>query len=400
MRIGIYVDVAMEADPSGIGYHVVNLVRSLGRVDDENEYLLYYRRNPLGRDRRAVLFVAGGAHVRLRPVRFPGRWAEDHPSIWWNYYLPNVVRRDRVDVFHGPNHLLPAIPTRRAVVTIHDLAYFKMELYGEEMTAALRSWTMAALERAGRVIAISENTRADIESLGVDPAKIRLIYAGGHIVPEQEIAYDRRVELRRAFNLPDRYLLFVGTLGVRKNLPLLLRAFAALKRAGGLNHGLVVVGKRDSASEQVDALIRELGIEGDVIVTGYVDAWQLPLFYKMADLFVLPTFYEGFTLVTLEAMAYGVPVIATDTSSIREGTGDAAMLVPVDDVDRLADGIQTVLTDEGRRREMIERGRVQAGRFSWERCARETLDLYRELQEERRQPDEHRRVATASGRRS
>lgn len=381
MRIGIYVDVATEKDPSGIGYHVVNLVRSLAKVDDRNDYILYYRRNLIGRDSRDFPFRAEASNVRERPIRFPKRWINDHPSVWWDRLLPAIARRDRVDVFHGPNHFLPAIPPRRTVVTIHDLAYFKMDLYGTSVTAALRSWTMKALERAGRVIAISENTRADIESLGVSPEKIRLVYGGGHVVPDEAIAYDRRDEVTRAFNLPQRYILFVGTLGVRKNLPFLIRGFAELKRRYGLPHGMVIVGKRDSSSGEIDELVRELGLEREVVVTGYVDAWQLPLFYKMADLFVLPTLYEGFTLVTLEAMAYGIPVIATETSSIREGTGDAAWLVPVDDVDRLATAMHSVLTDDELRQSMTERGLDRSRRFTWERCARETLDVYRELAE-------------------
>src|SRR5438270_9648939 len=118
--------------------------------------------------------------------------------------------------------------------------------------------------------------------------------------------------------------------------------------------------------EEMDQLIRELGIGEDVIIPGWVEAWQVPLFYKMADLFVLPTLYEGFTLVTLEAMAYGIPVIATDTSSIREGTGDAAVLVPVNDDEALARALHTVLTDDAVRQQLIARGREQAKKFTWE----------------------------------
>src|SRR3954452_23854337 len=207
MRIGVYADVATEKDPGGVGYHVVELLRGLAQIDRRNEYLLYYRRDVLGPGDRSHPFPRS-PNFRERPVRFPRAWPNDHPTLWWEHYLPRLIRRDRVDVFHGPTHFLPAIPSGRTVVTIHDLAFFKMEIYTPGITAALRHWTMRALERAGRVIAISENTRSDIEALGIDPAKIRLIYGGGHVVPEEQIDYGRRDELRRAFHLPDRYILF------------------------------------------------------------------------------------------------------------------------------------------------------------------------------------------------
>jgi glycosyltransferase involved in cell wall biosynthesis len=378
MRIGIYVDVAKEEELRGVGLHVVNLVEQLGRLDRENDYLLYYHRGLL-QPKTIFRHCPPQSNFRLRPVRFPIRWLNRHPRLWWKYYLPLVAAADRVDIFHGPNHFLPALPSRKTVVTIHDVAAFKLDLYGAEFTQAFRHWTMQALEAAGRVIAISQNTRADVEALGVDPNKIRVIYGGGHIVPEGEIAYHRRDELRRQFNLPESYILFVGTLAQRKNVPFLLRSYAQLKKTRQIPHGLVLAGKKFLAFDQIEQLIRELEIERDVIITGYVDAWQIPLLYKMADLFVLPTLYEGFGLILLEAMAYGVPVISTDTSCIREVVGEAGLIVPVDDVPALAQAMLRVLTDAGLRQSLVQRGTVQAQQFTWERCARETLALYQEL---------------------
>jgi glycosyltransferase involved in cell wall biosynthesis len=378
MRIGIYVEVARGDKPTGIGLHVRNLVNALAELDRDNEYLLYYVGGLWGRE-ESFGFAPLPANFRLRPVRFPRSWPTEHPSIWWKWYLPRVLRRDRIDVFHGPNHYLPRVDGCKTVVTIHDLAYFRMNLYTERANNALKQWTRNALDWAGAVIALSENTRRDVEDLQVPSERIRVIYGGGQIVPEDKIRYDRRDELKKTIKLPEKFILFVGTLLPRKNVPFLLRAYARLKQEKHLPHGLVLAGARSSASEEIDALIQELGIASDVIVTGYVDDWQMPLLYKMADLFVLPTLYEGFTLVTLEAMAYGTPVIATDTSSIREGVGDAAMLVEVNDVPGLATAMSTALTDGTLRRTLVERGRERARMFTWERCAQQTLELYREL---------------------
>jgi glycosyltransferase involved in cell wall biosynthesis len=390
MRIGIYVDVAKEEELRGVGLHVVHLVEQLSRLDRDNEYLLYYQCG-LFQSKNIFRHCPPQPNFRRRPVRLPDRWTGDHPTLWWQYYLPLVIAADRLDVFHGPSHFLPRIPSHKSVVSIHDVAPFKMELYSPGHTEAFRIWTMRALQAAGRVIALSKNTQADLEVLGVDPNKIRVIYGGGNIVPEEQIAYPRREELRQQFQLPEHYILFVGTLGLRKNIPFLLRSFAQLKKAGKIPHSLVLAGKKYLAFEEIEVLVRELGIERDVIITGYVDAWQVPLLYKMADLFVLPTLYEGFTLVTLEAMAYGVPLISTDTSSIREGVGDAAVLVPVDDVDALAQAMYSVLTDVELQRTLKERGVLQAQKFSWETCARETLALYQELYDSTPQSGSRRR---------
>jgi glycosyltransferase involved in cell wall biosynthesis len=398
MRIGIYVDVAKADQPSGIGYHILHLLRALSDLDQANEYYLYYQCG-LWQNKNVFPHCPRQLNFRCRPVRAPASCAEEHPTLWWNYYLPFLLKVDGIDVFHGPSHMLPAISRKKTVLTIHDIAHFSKELYSPEMSRAIRHWTKLSLERAGRVIALSENTRRDLEGIGVESERLRVIYGGGNVVAESQIPLARADEVRRAYGLPERYVLFVGTINPRKNVPFLLRSFAQLKRDRSIPHSLVLVGKKDSASDEVECLIRELGIESDVRITGYVEEWQVPLFYKMADLFVLPTLYEGFTLVTLEAMAYGVPVVATDTSSIREGVGDAALLVQLEDVDGLAQAIRTALIDPCLRRRLIERGKVQSQQFTWERCARQTLDLYQELYKETQCPiaSPSEQVPTACG---
>jgi glycosyltransferase involved in cell wall biosynthesis len=380
LRIGIYVDVAKDQRPTGIGLHVRNLVQALADLDEDNEYLLYYQRGLLERF-DAYPHRPEKPNFRLRPIRFPKSWQVNHPSLWWKMYLPRILRRDGVDIFHGPNHFLPNFDRHKSIVTIHDLAYFHMSVHGPGLDDDLRTSTRHALDQAAAVIALSENTRQDLEALGVEPHRIRVIYGGGHVVPESQIQYSRSDGLRRDRKLPDHYILFVGTLQPRKNVPLLLRSFATLKKATNLPHALVLAGHRDSAASEIDALIQELGIAGDVIITGYVETWELPLLYKLADLFVLPTLYEGFTLVTLEAMAYGVPVIATDTSSIREGVGEAALLVPSNDVEAMSRAMNTALTDSDLRQRLIQRGKTQSQRFTWEQCAQDTCALYKEVHE-------------------
>jgi glycosyltransferase involved in cell wall biosynthesis len=230
------------------------------------------------------------------------------------------------------------------------------------------------------VIALSENTRRDVEKCGVAPEKIHVIYGGGDVKAEREIAWGRVEELRRERKLPEEFFLYVGAIQPRKNVPLLVRAFAEARRGHGLRQELVLAGPQGAATDEVLKIAGELGIEGQVHLLGYVDDWELPLLYKQATAFVLPTLYEGFTLVTLEAMAYGTPVIVTDTSSIREGVGEAALLVQPNDVLVMADAMNRVVRDSDLRTSCIERGKERAAAFTWEKSAEKTLELYRQVE--------------------
>jgi glycosyltransferase involved in cell wall biosynthesis len=378
LKIGIYADTGKETHLRGVGFHIVNLLRELSRLDQRNRYYLYYQRSPLHGDPAPAHFPATD-NFHHRPIKFPQTWINNHPRLWWDYWLPLQIKRDCLDVFHGPNHFLPLLRGSTAVMTIHDIAYFHLDhLYQPEMTNALRVWTAKSLQRATRVIALSQNTAADLEKLGVERDRMRVVYGGGNIIPDEQIQLDKADEVRRKYRLPDHYILYVGTLHPRKNVPFLLRAFAELKRIGSLPHQLVLVGLRGTGAADVLQNIDDLSLNSDVVITGYVADWEVPLLYQMADVFVLPTLYEGFTLVTLEAMHYGVPVISTDTSSIREGVGDAGVLVGVDDVPALVQALTKVLSDEPYRAELIRRGKIQSQKFTWQECARQTLAVYHE----------------------
>lgn len=380
MRVGIYVDVARSESPTGIGRHILHLLDALAEIDQETEYLLYYPDRMLGKS-SGFSHLPDTGNFRNRPVRCPANWHEQRPRIWWNHLLPGVLRRDCVDVFHGPNHFLPRFERQRNVVTIHDLAYFHMTVHGESMDAIMRDWTRHALENAGQAIALSENTKNDIVDLGFPAEQTHVIYGGGNLVPDDEIQFDRVAEMRKALNLPDQFILFLGALQPRKNVPFLVRGYAELVSRGDVAQDLVLAGPKNSATEAIEQLATEMGIRDRVHLTGYLDSWQIPLLYKEADLFVLPTRYEGFTLVTIESMGYGTPVVATNSSSIREGTGDAALLVDVDDVRQLADAMQRGLNDAALRERLIEDGKARSTLFTWKRNAEQTLALYRMMAE-------------------
>jgi len=187
----------------------------------------------------------------------------------------------------------------------------------------------------------------------------------------------RLAEVRRRDGLRGPYILFVGNLEPRKNLVRLIEAFGRLKARHTLPHQLIVAGKRGWLYRSIFEAVERLGLRDDVIFTGYVPAEDLPALYAMADLFAFPSLYEGFGLPVLEAMACGTPVLTARTGSLPEVAGEAAWYVDPLDVEALADGMARILTDPGTRADLVDRGLLQAKRFTWAKTAAATLDIYR-----------------------
>jgi glycosyltransferase involved in cell wall biosynthesis len=235
--------------------------------------------------------------------------------------------------------------------------------------------------QADLVIVPSETTKADVvDQLQIDPGRIAVIPWGcdERFQPQEDPT--RLALVRRKYRLPGRYVLFVGTLEPRKNLTTLLKAYAML-RAGGQDEDakLVVVGRKGWLYDEVFETVRALALHRDVLFTDFVDDADLPDLYRGASLFVLPSFYEGFGLPILEAMASGVPVIASNTSSMPEVAGEAALLIDPRNPQAMAEAMAGVLADEQLRKTMTQRGLARAQCFTWESVAQKTLALYAAL---------------------
>jgi glycosyltransferase involved in cell wall biosynthesis len=183
--------------------------------------------------------------------------------------------------------------------------------------------------------------------------------------------------IKQKYHLPDRFILFVGTLEPRKNIIRLLEAYARIKDK--LPHKLVIAGTKGWLYQPIFEAVKRLSLRNNVIFLGYVDDGNLPALYNLADLFVYPSIYEGFGLPVLEAMACGIPVITSNVSSLPEVAGDAAVLVDPYNVKELAGAMKHVLTNASLRKQVINKGFQQAKNFSWKKCARETLKVYEEV---------------------
>ena len=299
--------------------------------------------------------------------------------------VPAALRRLRIDVFHGMDHVgIPLVGrTGKYVVTIYDVIPL---ILPETFTPRHRTIVRFALARirreAERVIVPSHATKRDVvRHVGLPEDRV-VVTPGGcesRFRPVHSEGALRRVAAR--YGLPSRYVLAVGTLEPRKNLTALLEAFARLRRGRALDPRLRVVlaGARGWLDEPIFRTVRALGLERAVHFPGFIDDDDLPAVYSGAALFVFPSLYEGFGLPPLEAMACGVPVVTSNVSSMPEVAGDAAVLVDPRDVDGLASAIARVLGDAALRASLRAAGIARARQFSWETTARRTLDAYAAL---------------------
>jgi glycosyltransferase involved in cell wall biosynthesis len=284
-----------------------------------------------------------------------------------------------VRLFHATEHLLPKLSRARSVFTLHDTAYIHQPQYHLPRNRIyLRLMMPRFLARSDAVITVSEHTRRDAERWYRLPAsRLHVIPEGveDHFQPLQDAAALSAVRTR--YHLPQRFILFVGTIEPRKNLVTLLEAYAALRssrRHGGV--GLVIAGGKGWLYREFFERLRALGLENEVILTGYVPEADLPELINCAEVFAFPSSFEGFGLPPLEAMACGVPVICSNAASLPEVVGEAGLLLPPYDAAGWTEALGRVLDDATLRADLRVRGLARARLYTWEAAARQTLAVY------------------------
>lgn len=302
-------------------------------------------------------------------------------AVWMQLQLPRVLRRLRPDVVHFTNGMVPIACPVPSVVTIHDMSLTMYPSFHPMRRVLLnRPFVNLAARRADAIITVSESARRDIVSLyGIDRSRVHVVHEAA--APSFRVIHDP-FELQRVrdqYRLADRFILYVGTIEPRKNLPTLLEAFARRKVVGDLPYQLVCAGPYGWLSRDIDAQIERLRVRDAVRFTGYVPFEDLPAIYNLAEIFAFPSVYEGFGLPVVEAMACGTPVVTGRVAALNEVSGGAAEQVEPLDADVLGDALVALSKNRERREELSARGLARAAAFSWQRAAAETLNIYRRV---------------------
>ncbi len=353
----------------GIARYTIRLARALARVDRENVYWLLQHR----RAGRKITFDAPNFHTAtmFTPTH--------HPLEQFLLWLE--LKRFPLDVLHSPDFIPPLYNIRaRRVITVHDLAFMRYPHLLTRAAARYYGQIDRAVRKADHIIAVSNSTKEDLLNLlGVPESKITVIYEAADEIfrplPRQQVAQ----EIRRRYDLPLDYILFVGTIEPRKNLNTLLLAYHGLRSQYDLDPPLVLAGEHGWLADEVYSLVDELDLTDRCYFLGRVSTEELLYLYNGARVYAHPALYEGFGLPPLEAMACGTPAIVSNVSSLPEVVDNAALLVDPTDVEAWTTALQRLLTDDNLWNELREKGIRRAGQFSWDETARQTVAVYRRV---------------------
>jgi len=296
--------------------------------------------------------------------------------LWEQMSQPSTLRQIKPKLVHGMAFSLPLFWSGPSVVTIYDLSFIREpQRLSSTRRMYLNSMVRFAAKKARRIIAISESGKSEIvEILGAEPDHIDVAVPGVG-TGFRQLSADSLSKFAEDKDVPNRYILHVGTLEPRKNLETLVKAYARLDKNLRSEVKLVFIGGKGWQTDTLFSLIDELGIP--IVQPGYVPGEELPLWYNLADVFVYPSVYEGFGLPIIEAMACGTPVIAADTTSLPEAAGNAGILIPPYEVDTWANTLTNLLENSDRRRSLSARGLKHVKSFSWQRTAEQTVKSYR-----------------------
>jgi glycosyltransferase involved in cell wall biosynthesis len=367
--VRIAIDVRKLHD-FGIGTYIRNLLHYLARFDQEREYVLVCR--PADAEKLGALAPNFTAVVDTsKPY-----------SISEQFTIPIRLVQTRADLFHAPHYVLPPLVPCRSVVTIHDCIHLMFPQYLPNRLAygyaKASLWTAA--HRAERVLTVSEASKKDIiRFCGVPAERVVVIYNAIDSRFLETPSDDDLKNTRERYQLDGPYILYVGNIKPHKNLERLIEAFHLVRREGYERLKLLIIGDQISKYPPLRRAVDRHKLHKHVRFLGFVPYQTLAALYRLATVFAFPSLYEGFGLPPLEAMASGTPVVASNTSSLPEVLGDAALLVDPYQPTAIAAGLVRVLSDAQLRATMREAGLQRARSFSWESSVRQVLDVYGEV---------------------
>lgn len=397
MRIGIDARTILNpeiGEAAGLGHYTYQLIRHLLKVDQDlkcgkNEYVLFFD----NRVRRRDIQKFSQKNVKIRHFPFSAH-KKYLPGIYSELLITGTLTKEKLDILHSPGGEIPLTYRIPTVITAHNLALFKYpELFSKTERIMAKVMPRAPFKKAKIVIATSKAAKEDIVNFfKIDPKKIKVIYRGFDKRFFQNARDENIQEVKNKYNIRGKYLLFMSTIKPSNNLTRLIEAFVQfkklLKKKNAVQRGqsqhqsqsyqLVLAGKDGWLAKEIHQIAEDYNLKKDVVFTGYIPPEDLNPLFNGAELFIFPSLYEEFGTPVLEAMASGIPVIASNVSSLPEITNGAAELVDPYNTEGLANKILEVISSKELQEDLKKKGLERAKKFSWEKCARETLKIYKE----------------------
>jgi glycosyltransferase involved in cell wall biosynthesis len=365
MKTGMKIGIMLRSlgDVGGPGEYSRSLLNALLRLDAVNEYYLF------------VPNAALAERYREFPNAHPIVLTTRSKLLFDQVAIPRAVRKYNCDVVINLKHSVPLLTAAPTIFVMHgaDWIAFPQNYYLFDRLYHAVSLPLFC-RKASRIISVSRDaTRIAVERLKLPPSQVATVYHGFRTDFRRVDDAERRAQARARYRLPDRFILYVGRIYPMKNVRGLVEAFAKLRDR--IPHSLVISGIKHYKTEPDFAAIDQYSLHDRVIPTGFVEEEDLPVLYSMAEAFVLPSLYEGFGIPLLEAMACGCPIVTSTQGSCPEVADGAAVLVNPNDTTDIAEGIYRVLSDRELAAQLVRKGYQRVAQFSWEKCARETLEV-------------------------
>ncbi len=369
MQIAIEARV-LSGKRLGVARYLYNLLRFFPEISDSNQFYLYADYRPIDQSIQHP-------QIHYRTLKGPRRF------LWRHFLLPLEQYKKHFDLLFVPSYSVPLLKMGKTVVTIHDIIPLKHPEWSRRNERIRFATTVKRLaHKVDSIIAASEATKNDLlEFTRTDPNKIEVIYLG---VDDHFKVLDKKAEFEnfsKKFNLLVPFILYVGAIHPRRNIKRLLEAFRLLKLDTKTEHKLVLIGTffQSSWKQQIQQYIQQKKLENEIIWLDYITDEELVQFYNFADVFIYPSLYEGFGLPVLEAMACGTPVVTSNSTSLSEVAGDAALLVNPFEIEEIAEALKTIIWKKDIKIGLIEKGKKRASLFTWQKAAQQTIQLFEKI---------------------
>lgn len=366
MRVGIDA-TSLCRKHTGIEYYTLHLLKNILRIDNNIEYIVFFRKD---------------IHPKLKKFEDKAKFLIcpiNNQIFCEQIWLPYIIWKEKTNLMHFPAFPPGLLIFKKHLITIFDATIWKYSgTLSWKGRFYMKPLIMLAAKRALKILTISENSKKDI----VKFSRSLLNKVENTCIAINEIFKPVKnqmilEEVKKKYNLNSKFILSVCSLEPRKNLVNLLMAYKSLKKSNSkIQHKLVLVGRKAWGKNLISNKIKELKLENDVIMTGYVPEEDLVCLYNLATMFVFPSIYEGFGLPPLEAMACGTPVVSSNTSSLPEVVGNAALMINPYDDEEIANGINALIKNIKLRKKLRDLGRERVKNFSWENVAKKIINIY------------------------